>query len=359
MFDSKYYVPILKWKRGEQKALEFLSDQHKERLTPLIEIVPIPYDYANDRPQKAIDDHLKDIGNQLSTSWGKEKPIFLDLYWLDDSERLKDDRHPLEFIRSEASQKGINLIPVTGTTRSDDYNEAVKEAYIQDKLGVCIRLEDEDFLDIDSALEDLLEQLCVKPEQVDLVIDFKYTSPSDERKNILSMVSVINSIANINVWRNLILCCSAFPENMSGLPNDIITPIPRTEWITWKALVNTKKIRRMPVFGDYCIGSPGYVEMDPRIMNMTANVRYTVENDWLIAKGKSIKKHGGEQYYALCQGLTRHPQYCGHAFSWADQVIFDCAKRKCGPGNAETWRRVGTNHHLSFVVEQLSSFPVI
>lgn len=59
MFDERHYVPILKWKRGEQVGLELISDTAKEILTPLIEIVPPPYDYNNDRPAKTMDEHLE------------------------------------------------------------------------------------------------------------------------------------------------------------------------------------------------------------------------------------------------------------------------------------------------------------
>ena len=39
MFDSKHYIPILKWKSAEIRALRDLSDEDKKHMTPLIELV--------------------------------------------------------------------------------------------------------------------------------------------------------------------------------------------------------------------------------------------------------------------------------------------------------------------------------
>lgn len=91
-------------------------------------------------------------------------------------------------------------------------------------------------------------------------------------------------------------------------------------------------------------------------MDRTVSIRYTVEDDWLISKGRSVKKYGGGQSHALSRSLIKHKQYCGPDFSWGDKCIYECAKEKSGPGNAETWRRVATNHHITFAIEQLDDF---
>jgi len=38
MFDHKHYVPIIRWKQGEQIALRELFPEDKARLTPLIQL---------------------------------------------------------------------------------------------------------------------------------------------------------------------------------------------------------------------------------------------------------------------------------------------------------------------------------
>ena len=53
MFTTKHYVPILKWKRAEQGALETLPDKCRDRISPLIELVmPKPKSLYKDKEKK-------------------------------------------------------------------------------------------------------------------------------------------------------------------------------------------------------------------------------------------------------------------------------------------------------------------
>jgi Beta protein len=58
-FTHNHYVPILKWKRGEQTALEKLDNKYKQILTPLIEIQPVQFDHSKGVFKKTIDEHIK------------------------------------------------------------------------------------------------------------------------------------------------------------------------------------------------------------------------------------------------------------------------------------------------------------
>jgi Beta protein len=40
MYTHRHYVPVIRWKRGEQKALLELTSEIRREITPLIEIVP-------------------------------------------------------------------------------------------------------------------------------------------------------------------------------------------------------------------------------------------------------------------------------------------------------------------------------
>ncbi|KNY24775.1 beta family protein [Pseudobacteroides cellulosolvens] len=360
MFNSNHYIPILKWKRGEQRALQELPNSIKDKFTPLIEIVPVPYDFVNDTPAKTIDQHLANIGEQIRDSWLPKKPLFIDLCWLDEDDRMEDGSHPIYFIMNEVRKKKCLAIPVIGYERDDDYKCEVKDAIKEDGLGVCIRLEDEDFLDIDSRLNSLMEYLEVIQSQVDILIDLKEISPDDEKKNILTIISIINSIPHVNEWRSITLAFTTFPETLSAVSADSTGVIPRSEWKIWKELINRKKsIKRIPAFSDYVIANPLYNEIDPRLMRMSANIRYTTNDDYLIFKGKAIKKNGWKQVCSISEKLINHPLYCGKDFSWGDSYIYICATEKCSTGNAETWRKVGTNHHITFIVNQLASFSEV
>ena len=352
-FNPKHYIPILKWKRGEQVALQNLPQPIKEKLIPLIEIVPPPYDYENDVPAKTIDDHIKNTATQIETHWGHD-PIYLDLLWIDEEEML-DGSNPLKFILSETRKLGLKVIPVAGYNRSFDYIQEVRKAHSQDKLGICLRLEDDDFIDLANHISSILADLCVDPKEVDLVIDFKSISPNDDKKNLVSAISIINSIPYLLDWRNLIFVASAFPENMSSVNPNATSSVPRSEWNIWQQL-NILKTKRIPNYGDYSIAHPDFVDINPRLMQMSANLRYTTNNNFLLYKGKNIKKNGWSQMQEICVKIASNAHYAGESFSWGDKYIKDCSMGIVSTGNAETWRRVATNHHLTLVVKQLASF---
>lgn len=355
MFGERHYVPVLKWKRGEQKALELLDPKWKTRCTPLIEVMPVPWDHANDCPAKNVEEHLRNIGEQIIGAWSADNPVFLDLCWLDPSERMHDGSHPLDYVMNGCRSKSARAIPVTGLERDAQYQEAVKRAYREDGFGVCLRLEDADFLNLDS-IPSFLGNLEITPQFTDLVVDFKYVISGDERKNVLSIITVLNSMPYIEDWRTLTICASAFPENLGSISPSSTDIIVRSEWIIWNELRNLKgRIKRLPTFGDYAIAGPSYVDIDPRIMQMSANIRYTVEDAYLIFKGKTIKKHGWEQIHNMCDDLVNDARYCGKDFCYGDNYIHECACRAGSTGNAETWRRAGTNHHLTFVSTKIAS----
>jgi hypothetical protein len=112
----------------------------------------------------------------------------------------------------------------------------------------------------------------------------------------------------------------------------------------------------MPIFGDYGIAHPAPSEVDPRIMRPSASIRYTTEEHWIVPKGRNLRAHGFDQFHAVCESLIKRDDYSGRDFSWGDEFIWNCAHRGSGPGNLTTWRKVGTSHHLAFVVRQISRF---
>ncbi len=90
-------------------------------------------------------------------------------------------------------------------------------------------------------------------------------------------------------------------------------------------------------------------------MRPSASVRYTHDTYWLVPKGRNLREYGFDQFHGVCRALVQRVEYAGPQFSWGDQYIDDCAAERVGPGNLTTWRKVGTSHHLAFVVRQLAT----
>jgi hypothetical protein len=361
MFDHKHYVPILGGKAGEYRALRELSPARKAKLTPLIEVPPVPWDFENDRPACSIDVHLQGTAKAIEDHWGLNDVLFVDMFTVADEGPMASGDHPVKHVFDDARRRNVKAIPVTGIDRDADYQTAVRNTIAADGRGVCVRVLLTDIVE-DAAfatdLTQLLATLGVAPNAVDLLIDAGPMLPAHESTYLLATRSAISLLPNINDWRSLTVAGSAFPTDMSGFTRDAISSTPRTEWRVWTALAAGRaSLRRMPTFGDYSVDAPGHDQLDFRVIKMTANIRYCHTADWILVKGHVIRKGSASQHPGLAATLRARPEYSGAAFSWGDNYVDECARGVCGPGNATTWRQVGVNHHLSFVVEQIASHP--
>ncbi|PFO37021.1 beta family protein [Bacillus cereus] len=361
MFNQEHYVPIIRWKRGEQTALSELNPQLKNNMTPVIEIPPIDWDFENDCPKKSIDEHLKNFIAQLKDSWNNPNVIFIDALQicLDDDEVMADTTHPLESIFQALSQESIRAIPVTSKERGTNYQKAVNSIIKTFNTGYAIRVSEEDLDDLEPIIEKFLYELECPPEEIDIIIDYKYIDPKTPIGRITKfVVGSIHSLPYVEKWRTLTFTATAFPENLSEFASGTDGSIPRIEWTIYQKLFNTK-LPRYPAFGDYIISNPEYTKIDPRFMRMSANIRYTADNEYLIFRGFSVTnpKYGKwQQTRGLSQRVISHAKYSGKDYSYGDQYIYDCAHNQTGTGNAETWRTIGTNHHLTLVINELSNF---
>ena len=203
-----------------------------------------------------------------------------------------------------------------------------------------------------------MTSMGIGPDSVDLLIDMGPLIPLHEATYILVARTVLPSIPTPGAWRSLTLAGSAFPADARDFAQNSVGTTPRTEWRVWSAIAAIRsQLPRMPTFGDYAISHPEYADLDFRIIKMSAQLRYTHEVEWLIVRGRTIRRGEPSQYPDLARALVRLPQYCGAAFSWGDRYIQDCANGTDGPGSATTWRQVGTNHHLTYVVRQIANHP--
>src|SRR5690348_5012878 len=118
MFGPKHYVPILKWKRAEQNALQALKDKDKELMTPLIQFVmPKPKSAANAEKQfesviASFREKVPQLPQQILKAWGPS-PIFIDfslLYTTPQGQALKVES--LKNITASGHALGLHLIPV-------------------------------------------------------------------------------------------------------------------------------------------------------------------------------------------------------------------------------------------------------
>jgi hypothetical protein len=355
MFDHKHYVPILKGRDGEYGALGTLADKFRQRMTPLVEVPPIPWDFEEECPLKTIDAHLAKVTQKIARAWGP-KELLVDLLWIAEAERMDDGQHPVEFVFDSGRAQDLALIPVVGLVRTEEYLAACARQVQNDGRGACIRIQREDFADfadLGRELARVLAAIDLGPAETDLLLDLRALTPDSRRIDANSVIQLIAATPHIRSWRTFTVAATSFPENLTGLPPSDCSFIPRLEWNLWKEILQGQPAR-IPSFGDYGISHPEPSEVDPRVMRPSASIRYTANGSWLVLKGRNLRDHGYEQFYDVCDDLIGRDEYNGRDFSWGDGYIDDCANRIVGTGNLTTWRKVGTSHHLTFVLRDLA-----
>ena len=359
MFNSEHYIPILKWKRAEQGALKALSEVDKKHVTPLIQFV-MPKNNPQEKLENVVtkfEEKLSQLPEELIEVWGTQ-PVFIDVSLLFTTPlKVKS----LDVISRGGNRLGGVFIPVIHITDDNDIKEAVFLLAKETKSGLCLRLVCSDFSDLKQLNKDVVELIStsgLNEKDIDLLIDIKETE--DNTSKYMQYLSLSQSIVNLTKWRTLIFASGSFPKDLSECKHDEENLLPRTDWKSWKENIIGKKLLRKPSFADYTIQFPIYKE-DSQFFPPTSSIKYTLENDWLIMKGKRQKF---EMYLASASLLVKDKRFYGENFSYGDKYIAEKAKHFDvfiknpaikGTGSTGTWLMAGINHHLTLVARQVST----
>ncbi|MDT7705851.1 MAG: hypothetical protein QOG20_1458 [Pseudonocardiales bacterium] len=107
---------------------------------------------------------------------------------------------------------------------------------------------------------------------------------------------VLQTLQHAEAWRSLTLAGGSFPENLSQIDKHRLTRLPRLEWRLFAEVCSEAADAglHMPTFGDYAVAHPDptSADIDPRVMSISAGLRYTIDGEWLVAKGGLYKGTG-------------------------------------------------------------------
>lgn len=356
-FNEKLYVPIMLTKRGERRALEVTPTSVLAMMRPLF-VVPEPdWDYDRNRPKKTVAEHLSTLPGELVLKWGNSD-AFLDMNLLSDA-FLPAGMHPLHWVAATASATGgLRLTPVVSMDSTDEYVAAAAQVIDEITDDVCLRFPPSDWLQGGSISDwtDLMDALGVGPMQAHLVLDLGDEVDSSTAK---AARDELMGLPYLNDWASVTVAGTALPQTLPSGGSTIHT-LSRQEWKIYQAICGAG-VPRTPSFGDYIVNGPepDGPGIDPKIMSMSATLRYTTNGDWLISKGLLYKGTGGKgkggrAVPPAAAALLAHPDYLGHGHC-AFEPWLAAAAAGGPPGNAETWRKWGTVHHLQLVTEQVAS----
>lgn len=288
-----------------------------------------------------------------------DHPLFLDIM------RMKPT-HPvittkgivplLERVYWAARRRGLAFVPVAWVGKSDvAHLKIVHDAVDADGRGVALRYPIRTL-----ALEptkqkvyfaQMLKATGAEVTSADLLIDLDYLD-TDAEIHAEDLGPAIAGVMGLGDWRSVALLGTSMPSMLGCIPEGTLGTLARKEWDVWTAL-SKLGLARLPSYGDYAIQHPTPPQ-DGGGPSMRANIRYTIDDVTLVARGRGpVIQEGAEQYVSLCQELVARKEFAGRDYTWGDRSIDDCANGVEEPGGQNVWRGAGTSHHLRFVTDQL------
>lgn len=369
---SHCYVPVLQNRIGEREALAHASSSTWAQMTPVIEVVP----YGGAMSHDSIMRHARRLKRCVG-----EHPFYLDLKGIapctSTPARSGDSRALIELLLSAATKKSLHFMPVAWTDSDETHLGAVSAAAhesghglaLRHRLGSAVFRSGDRFED---RLVRCLSDMDIASSSVDLMIDLEYLEP-DSEPSARWLRDLLNRAASVGPWRSYVLIATSVPSSFGNglVPEDSTAELKRREWELWTGLEAEVK---MPLaYGDYVIQNPT-PPLDPPPVGPWANIRYTTDEDLVVARGFNLREVSTEQYQELSKRIKGHGSFRSRTYSYGDAEIFRWATQpgaatrlaygdidaedgsdadSSKPGSLGYWRGVGSSHHLALVTQQL------
>lgn len=177
------YLPILKARQGELKALESLDGPVRPDLTPIIELVENFEGLSSSETGVQLDK----LAAKIVRAWPPGRPrIVVDTFSIElDAEAPSWGIHgePVEPelltgpLLDRLRSAGLRAVPVIRLSDQPGYTQSLVERIgLDPEPGACLRIGGEDLDDtvvpLEQAVEELLDEYDVDPRHVDLILDF-------------------------------------------------------------------------------------------------------------------------------------------------------------------------------------------
>lgn len=347
-FGPTHYVPVLKIKDNEKRALEILGAAHVGAFTPLLEVV-------ERHSGKSLVAHLDTTFKRLAKSVEKCERCFLDA-----RELTPDGDAGAEAVFARADSEGIDYVPVVGLTRTVGNAPAFEHG----DGGVALRVTREELeagiLPVE--IPKFLRANHLSPDSVDLIMDMGDVGMLiPVGVNGLAQ-SFMGAVPHQKAWRTFTLSGCAFPKSMGKVGRNSFLLVNRTEWVGWRdgLYANRATLTRLPTYSDCAIQHPSGVEgFNARTMPLSAGARHASGDSWLLLKGESTRNVPATvQFKEIAKKLITNahgPHYSGTTHCIGCAQIDAVAKGAPKLGSLGVWRRIGTTHHVVTVLKDLGA----
>lgn len=327
------YLPIIKWKRGEQDALKNL-EAHYEKFCPIIEIVEecTPGDFFT----------------TLSECFNSQ--TYFDI-----------SRLGIEHLNNYITYTKKNNIKSYPVFYIDNLiNNLVNN--IPDNFSVRIPIP----VDFEGpTFEEILDLLSsYDGYEINLILDAGEVIETRMANNTYETYCRIISenIDRLCEFKNVIICLTSFPEQLNISSGDDIA-YKRFDILIFKKIVEkytNSKLNGKIQYSDYGVTKFTETEFDFSKMRygILPKVKYTTKTQYIVKKGEKDRRNNifTRSYIDIAREIVNSEYYFGQQYSYGDKCIFDKAyKPNVGPGNSQQWVTYCANHHFTVLMEQLSN----
>jgi hypothetical protein len=325
------YLPMLRSKAGEGTALSNLTDAAKDRMMPVIHLVHEP---------------PRTFGDVAAAAWAN-RPMALDGTF---QTFTVGSTTGFTQIFNTLGKGGVQVMPSIDYGAAGPYLAAVQKARSKFTPGVLVKAKP-------NQLHDVANWTTAQgwpANEVDLVVFLTEIGGYDpDMLSPLVAKAISDNVPAPAKWRSLTLSSSAAPKDMGELSAGQNT-VRRLDWRVWNDVVAA-----VPSidYADFSTITPDLTDPPGYVMaRATVSVRYTIDDYWLVLKGKSTTGKSGQpmttQYRAHAKTLKAHPAFGGLTGCWGDDRIDQIAGGAVKAGGRPQWASYTASRHLSFIADR-------
>lgn len=339
------YVPILKWKQGEQISLKEFPNPIRHCLMPIMELIPLKVPATTTFPA-VLQNEIPKYVKIMKAAKFDTNPIGIDTTII-----VPTGVHDVKLLAAICTRikaGGVNVVPVLHPHMVFHGSADLPRLAAFDDFILRVRPSTL----IPEQLQHLAAQVIANflGKRLHVVLDTHDIVSTDPTALANSVIPFITALQTLGFVTTITFAGGSFPMSMQGIAQGT-THINRVEWQAYQPLKAQFPDLK---FGDYSVTNPVLLDIPtPGVLNPSVQIRYTRANNWLIFKGAGAKTSGMHQYNGLCQLLVSHGDYMGPGFSFGDERYMHHAQPGSTSGSYMTWRRDATSHHVVYTTRQL------
>ncbi|WP_405780707.1 beta family protein [Streptomyces sp. NBC_00859] len=342
------YVPILKAKAGEFKALQHATPEVRSRMCPVMELAPDP---------ELVRDQLETFSDRAMDAVPNGVVLAVDCGALPAARVLEGDTGgPIARLSESLDLRGVAMRPVVRLTDTDEVLGEAAAANARHQRGVCLRVSTEPSearVRYDQ-IQRALRTLHLEPEEVDFLLDAgPVRSDADASRLAERVLKILDWLSRWR-WRRQCVAAGAFPANLTGFPRGQATPVARQDEQLWRRVAHEWHGEPLD-FGDFGVTHPRIPKQSRGTPD--PNMRYTTPDCWQVFVYPRVRA-GNDDFFTLSRDLVTSPHWpaTGAQTSWGDARLEECAdRRRLKAGGGTQWRAWATSHHLAVVTAELAA----